>query len=186
MNAMIISFRNLLLLLGTLMTLAVAAPALALNESQLDQDIDAALKALYSSSPVAKALSEKATGILVFPNIVKAGFIVGGLGGDGALIKNGKKVAYYNTAAASVGMQAGVQTYGFAIFFLDNKVLKDFEKSKGWELGVGPSLVVVDTGFGKDVNTLTGKNEVYAFIFDQKGLMAGVGLQGTKITKLSH
>ncbi len=185
MTALIRFFRRFALVAGSVAAFA-AAPAVQASGNQLDEDIDAALAALYASTPAAKILGDKATGILVFPNIVKAGFIVGGLGGNGALIKNGKKVAYYNNAAASIGLQAGVQSYGFAIFFLDAKTLKDFEKSKGWEIGVGPGVVVVDSGFGKDLNTLTGKNEVYAFIFDQKGLMAGIGLQGSKITKLKR
>jgi lipid-binding SYLF domain-containing protein len=161
--------KSFLLVAGASLTLLVTAPAQA---SQLDEDIDAALK------------SENAKGILVFPNITKAGFIVGGQGGNGALIKQGKKVGYYNTAAVSVGMQAGIQTYGYALFFMSDAVMKNFEKSKGWEVGVGPSVVVVDSGMGKDVSTLTAKADIYAFIFDQKGLMAGLGIKGSKITKL--
>jgi lipid-binding SYLF domain-containing protein len=177
------SFRKILILAGAVLSISVVAPVQA-SSDHLNQDVDAALKALYDSTPAAKALGENAKGILVFPNITKAGFIVGGLGGDGALIQNGKKVGYYNNAAASFGLQAGIQTYGFALFFMSDKVMKDFLKSKGWEIGVGPTVVVVDSGAGKDLNTLTGKADVYAFIFDQKGLMAGVGIQGSKITKL--
>jgi lipid-binding SYLF domain-containing protein len=173
--------KSFLLVAGASLTLLVTAPAQA---SQLDEDIDAALKSLYETTPAAKALGENAKGILVFPNITKAGFIVGGQGGNGALIKQGKKVGYYNTAAVSVGMQAGIQTYGYALFFMSDAVMKNFEKSKGWEVGVGPSVVVVDSGMGKDVSTLTAKADIYAFIFDQKGLMAGLGIKGSKITKL--
>lgn len=179
-----VSLRKLLVVAGVFTSMAVAVPAQAADKHHLDQDSEAALQALYDTTPAARALGEKAKGILVFPNITKAGFIVGGLGGDGVLIKNGKTVGYYNNAAASFGLQAGIQTYGFALFFMSDKVMRDFEKSKGWEIGVGPSVVVVDSGMGKDVNTLTGKADVFAFIFDQKGLMAGVGIQGSKITKL--
>jgi len=181
MTSFISPFRKLLLLAGASLALLAAAPAQA---SQLDEDVDAALKSLYETTPAAKALGENAKGILVFPNITKAGFIVGGQGGNGTLIKQGKKVGYYNTAAVSVGMQAGIQTYGYALFFMSDAVMKDFEKSKGWEVGVGPSVVVVDSGAGKDLTTLTAKADIYAFIFDQKGLMAGVGIKGSKITKL--
>lgn len=173
--------QSFLLLAGTSLALLVAAPAQA---SQLDEDVDAALKSLYETTPAAKALGENAKGILVFPNITKAGFIVGGQGGNGVLVKQGKHVGYYNTAAVSVGLQAGIQTYGYALFFMSDTVMKNFEKSKGWEVGVGPSVVVVDSGVGKDITTLTGKADIYAFIFDQKGLMAGVGIKGSKITKL--
>ncbi|MFA7292861.1 MAG: lipid-binding SYLF domain-containing protein [Rhodocyclaceae bacterium] len=175
------SLRKLLFIAGTALSILATAPAMA---SQLDEDTDAALKSLYETTPAAKALGESAKGILVFPNITKAGFIVGGQGGNGVLVKQGKHVGYYNTAAVSVGMQAGIQTYGYTLFFMSDAVMKQFEKSKGWEVGVGPSIVVVDSGVGKDLSTLTAKADIYAFIFDQKGLMAGVGIKGSKITKL--
>jgi lipid-binding SYLF domain-containing protein len=178
------SLRKFLVLAGAVVSIAAVTPVQAADKNHLDQDADAALQALYDTTPAAKAMGEKAKGILVFPNITKAGFIVGGLGGDGVLIQNGKKVGYYNNAAASFGLQAGIQTYGFALFFMSDAVMNGFLKSKGWEIGVGPTVVVVDSGMGKDLNTLTGKADVYAFIFDQKGLMAGVGIQGSKITKL--
>ena len=161
-----------------------AQPALAQSHSLLDQDAEAALNALYSNSPGAKALGAKARGILVFPSITKAGFIVGGQGGDGTLFEKGKVAAHYNSGAVSVGLQAGVQTYGYALFFLEASDLAYLKSSNGWSLGMGPNIVVVDAGAAKDISTLTGQKGVYAFIFDQKGLMAGVGLVGQKITKI--
>lgn len=176
----------MLFLALTALSLVPVGPAVAATGHQLDQDSEAALAALYASTPAAKALGEKAKAILIFPNITKAGFIIGGQGGDGVLFKHGKRAGYYNTAAVSVGLQAGAQSFGFAIFFMTDKVLKGFETSKGWEIGVGPSVVFIDSGAGKDVTTLTAKADVYGFIFDQKGLMAGVGLQGSKITRIEH
>jgi lipid-binding SYLF domain-containing protein len=167
-------------------SLAYQGSAWAETRAQLDQDAEEALKALYASSPTAQALGEKAKGILVFPNITKAGFIIGAQGGDGVLFKRSKVAGYYNTAAVSVGMQAGAQSFAFAIFFMSDKELKAFETSTGWEVGVGPSVVFIDTGMGKDISTLTTKSNIYAMIFDQKGLMAGVGLQGSKITKIGR
>lgn len=160
--------------------------AQAASREEINQGVDAALKSLYETTPAAKALGEKARGILVFPEVLKAGFMVGGQGGDGALIKDGRKVAYYNTAAVSVGLQAGAQKFGYALFFMSDAVLKEFESSKGFEIGVGPTVVFVDEGAAKDVNTLTGKSDVYGFIFGQTGLMAGVGVQGSKITKVER
>lgn len=160
-----------------------AQPVLAQNH-MLDQDAEAALKALYSNSPGAKALGAKAVGILVFPSITKAGFIVGGQGGDGTLFEKGKVAGHYNSGAVSVGLQAGVQTYGYALFFLEASDLAYLKNSSGWSLGMGPNIVVVDAGAAKDISTLTGQKGVYAFIFDQKGLMAGIGLVGQKITKI--
>lgn len=175
-----------LILTAAVFSLASIGSAVADTGHHLDQDVEAALKSLYEGSPAAKALGEKAKGILVFPNVTKAGFIVGGQGGDGALLKKGKTAGYYNTAAASVGLQAGVQTFGFAIFFMSDKEMQAFEKSKGWQIGVGPNVVIVDSGAAKDLSTLTGKADIFAFIFDQKGLMAGIGIQGSKITKLGR
>ena len=120
--------------------LVIAAMALmglrpALAASVLDEDAAAALKSLYSTSPGAKALGDKARGILVFPSVTKAGFIVGGQGGDGVLYEKGKVTAYYNTGAATVGLQAGVQTYGYALFFVTAEDLTHLKKSSGWSLG---------------------------------------------------
>jgi lipid-binding SYLF domain-containing protein len=159
-------------------------PVPAATGRTLDQDAKAALGSLYSNNAGAKALGNKAVGILVFPTVTKAGFIVGGQGGDGALFEKGKITGHYNTGAASVGMQAGVQTYGYALFFMTAADLAYLKKSDGWSLGVGPSIVVADASFAKDTSTLTGQKGVYAFIFDQKGLMAGMGLVGQKISKI--
>lgn len=160
--------------------------AAAAEESMLEQDSRAALNHLYAENAGARALGGKAKGILVFPNVVKAGFIVGGQGGDGVLLVNNKRVAYYNTAAVSVGLQAGAQSFGYVLFFMTDPVLKDFQASKNFQIGVGPNIVVIDAGAAKDINTLTAKADVFAVIFDQKGLMAGVGLQGSKITRINR
>jgi lipid-binding SYLF domain-containing protein len=156
----------------------------AFAEDAFEADAKAALKALYASEPVAKMIGEKAKAILIFPNIVKAGFIVGGQYGEGVLLENGKLIAHYNSVAASYGLQAGVQSFGYALFLMTDKALSYLDKSDGWELGVGPSVVVVDKGKAKSLTNLTLQDDVYAFIFDQKGLMAGLGIQGSKITKL--
>lgn len=154
------------------------------NKSLLTQDAEAALESLYKNEPAAKVLGTQASGILVFPKIVRAGFIVGGSGGEGVLFKNGKPSAHYSSGSASVGLQAGVQSFGYAVFFLTNKDLQDFQKSSGWDIGASPTVVVVDAGAAKEINTTTAKKGVYAFTFNQEGLMAGVALQGQKITKI--
>jgi lipid-binding SYLF domain-containing protein len=92
---------------------------------------------------------------------------------------------YYNSLAGSYGLQAGVQTFGYALFFMNEAALAYLDKSDGWEIGVGPSIVVVDEGVGKSLTSTTITHDVYAFIFDQKGLMAGLGIQGSKISKIS-
>ncbi|MGD0231485.1 MAG: lipid-binding SYLF domain-containing protein [Syntrophorhabdales bacterium] len=159
--------------------------ACAASAAGIDADANAALVKLYEDSPVAKALADKAVGILVFPNIVKAGFIVGAHYGEGALLQQGKTVGYYNSVAGSYGLQAGIQTFGYVLFLMTSRAVEYLERSSGWEIGVGPSIVIVDKGVAKTLTTTTAKSDVYAFIFDQKGLMAGLGLQGSKITKIS-
>jgi len=156
----------------------------ALADDAFEADANAALKSLYASEPAAKMIGEKAKAVLVFPNIVKAGFIVGGQYGEGVLLVNGKLVAHYNSVAASYGLQAGVQSFGYALFLMTDNALQYVHKSDGWEIGVGPSIVIVDKGVAKSLTTTTLKDDVYAFIFDQKGLMAGLGIQGSKITRL--
>ena len=164
----------------------VTAPAaLAASASAIDRDSRAALDKLYKHTPGAKALADKAVAVLVFPSIVKGGFIIAGQFGDGALRKKGKSVAYYRSLAASYGFQAGVQAFGYVLFFMDDASLQYLDKTEGFELGVGPSLVVLDAGFGKNISTTTLQKGVYAFIFDQKGLMGGMGIQGTKITRIN-
>ena len=168
-------------------TLSVFSPAAALaaSASSIDRDSKATLDKLYQNTPGAKALADKAVAVLVFPSIVKGGFIIAGQYGDGALRKNNKTVAYYRSLAASYGFQAGVQAFGYVLFFMDDASVKYLDNSAGFELGVGPSLVVLDAGFGKNMSTTTLQKGVYAFIFDQKGLMGGMGIQGTKITRIN-
>jgi lipid-binding SYLF domain-containing protein len=163
----------------------MAAAVMAASASQIDRDAAQALASLYKDVPAAKALGDKSVGVLVFPSIVKGGFIIAGQYGDGALRKNGKSVAYYRSLAASYGFQAGVQAFGYVLFFMDNESLQYLDNSAGFELGTGPSLVVMDEGFGKNFSTTTIKSGIYAFIFDQRGLMGGLGIQGSKITKIN-
>ena len=104
---------------------------------------------------------------------------------EGALFKGGKTVAYYRTSGASFGLQAGAQTYGYAMFFMNEKALQALDQASGFEVGVGPSVVVMDEGMAKSSTTTTMKDDIYAFIFGQKGLMAGLGIQGNKIAKIN-
>jgi lipid-binding SYLF domain-containing protein len=159
--------------------------SLAASASAIDRNVTQSLTTLYKNNPPAKALADKAVGVLVFPSIVKGGFIIAGQFGDGALRKSGKTVAYYRSLAASFGYQAGAQAFGYVLFFMDDDSLRYLDNSAGFELGTGPSLVVLDAGFGKNLSTTTLQKGIYAFIFDQKGLMGGAGIQGSKITKIN-
>lgn len=171
-------------LLGAFALLLTTLPATAETAAELDRDVDNAYQKLLDRSPAAKELAKVSKGVLIFPSIVKAGLVVGGQYGKGALRIKGKTHGYYNTAAASFGLQAGAQSFGYAMFFLSESALKYLEESDGWEVGVGPTIVVVDDGMSQSLSTSTAKEDVYVFFFDQKGLMAGVGVQGSKITKI--
>ncbi len=160
-------------------------PALADGAAELDREADTALQKLYDQSPEARMLEKKAKGVLVFPSITKVGFLIGGQYGEGALRKNGKSVDYYNSVATSYGLQAGVQTFGYALFLMSDSALDYLNNSEGFEIGSGPSVVMVDKGMATSMTSTTLKDDIYAFTFDQKGLMAGLGLQGTKITKMT-
>lgn len=177
-----------MLILSTAIVVGILMnPGLAIADSaaEIDRDVNSALQKLYSSTPAAKELSTIAKGILVFPDIIKGGLIVGGQYGVGALREGGKTVDYYRTVAASYGLQAGAQKFGYAMFFITQSALDHLKKSKGWEVGVGPSIVIVDAGLASSLTTTTAKKDIYAFFFGQKGLMAGMGLQGSKISRIT-
>lgn len=172
------------LVLGFSFQASVVCAGKSAEAAQIDREVDAALKKLFEDTPEAETFRKEAKGILVFPNVVKGGFMLGAQYGKGALRKEGKTVGYYSTLAASYGLQAGVQAFGYVMFFMNEKSLEYLDQSEGWEVGVGPSIVVMDKGMGKSLTTTTGRSDVYAFIFDQQGLMAGLGLQGSKITRI--
>jgi lipid-binding SYLF domain-containing protein len=153
--------------------------------AKLASEAQSSLQKLYASVPLAKQLGPKAQAILVFPTVTKAGLGIGGQYGEGTLLTKGTAAAYYKTTGASFGLQAGGQKYGYAMFFMNAKALDEFTKASGFEVGVGPSVVLVDDGMAKTTTTTTMKDDIYAFIFGQKGLMAGLGIQGNKITKIT-
>lgn len=177
--------KSLILLFAAVATSFIASAAWAGGREELAHDARRALAELYQNNPAAKLIGPNAKAVLVFPSIVKAGFMFGGQMGDGILLRGDQVSGYYNSVAASYGFQAGVQVFGYALFFMNDSALSYLDKSSGWEVGIGPSIVVVDAGVGKSLTSTTLTQDVYAFIFDQKGLMAGVGIQGSKITRLS-
>ena len=178
-----IASRLALVLFFVALTVPLAS-ARAASRSQIARDSRAALHRLYSKNESARKLGETAKAVLVFPKIIKAGFIIGGQGGQGALFENGRIVAYYNIGSASYGLQAGVQRYGYALFFMTDGALDYLRKSDGWEIGTGPSVVLVDEGVARSVSTTSAREDIYAFSFSQEGLMAGIGIQGSKITRI--
>lgn len=164
--------------------LLLPAGAFAADRSALERDARNALNRLTASVPAAKALAGSATAVLVFPKVTKAGLGIGGQYGDGVLFKGGNAAGFYNTSGASYGLQAGAQQFGYAMFLMNDKAVAALGANDGFEVGVGPSVVVMDEGKAKTLTTTTARDDIYAFIFGQKGLMAGLGVQGNKITRL--
>jgi lipid-binding SYLF domain-containing protein len=175
-----------LLATSGLSALSLATVAQAATREDLNKDSNQALANLYKQNPAAKAIGNKAKAILVFPNIVKAGLVFGGAYGEGELINNGKVEGYYNSVTGSWGLQAGAQSYGYVVFLMNKKALDYIDHSDGWEIGVGPTIVLVDQGMSENLSTTTLKDDAYAFIFNQQGLMAGVSLEGTKISRIKQ
>ncbi|MEY4568789.1 MAG: hypothetical protein RLZZ398_228 [Verrucomicrobiota bacterium] len=168
------------------LTQCATGPTVAsVDAPRLAGDSRAALRSLYAQNPKARSLGARAKGILVFPNITKGGFVVGGMGGNGALVRPGGGISeFYQTGGLSYGFQAGVQQYGYALFLMDNDAFANLNRSDGWEIGSSPSLVIVDKGRAASLSTATINSGTYAFFFNQRGLMGGLGLQGSKITRI--
>ena len=183
--------KRVAIVLLSLLTVAVqitgcspSSPASRRTQAEIRQlEARDALHNLYDTTPGAAALARDARAILVFPDVTKAGFIIGGQYGTGVLFKDDRVAGYYTSVAASYGLQAGAQKFGYALFFMNDGDLAYLDRSEGWEVGVGPTITVVDEGFARSFTTTTARKGVYAFFFEQRGLMAGLGIQGTKISK---
>jgi lipid-binding SYLF domain-containing protein len=160
--------------------------AFAAGAEDLDRDSEQALQALYKANPTAELISRRAKATLVFPRIVKAGLVFGGSYGEGVLMQRGKVTEYYNSVSASWGWQAGAETYTYIVFLMSDKAVNYLARTKGWEFGVGPSVVVVNEGVAKNLSTSTLKDDAYAFITDQQGLMASLSIEGTKISRIKR
>ena len=162
------------------------ATANAATADDLNKDAEQALQALSKTNAIADQISKRAKGVLVFPHVVKAGLIFGGSYGEGVLKQGPKVIDYYNSVSGSWGLQAGAQSYSYVVFLMNDDAVDYIGKSKGWEIGVGPTVVLVNEGVAKNLSTSTLKDDAYAFIFDQEGLMAGLSIEGTKISRINR
>jgi lipid-binding SYLF domain-containing protein len=169
-----------------LLFLSAVSPSLAASSEDLDKDSLQALQTLYKNNPVALTLSKTAKAVLVFPKVVKAGLVFGGSYGEGVLMTGSRVTGYFNTVSASWGWQAGAESYAYVVFLMSNKAVKYLETSKGWEFGVGPSVVLVNEGIARNLTTTTLKDDAYAFVSDQQGLMASLSIEGTKISRIKR
>jgi lipid-binding SYLF domain-containing protein len=167
-----------------LATAAFVHPQIATADGLTNQS-RRALQQLVAQNPAAARLNKRAVAVLVFPDVVKAGFF-GAQGGQGTLFMNGNPSGRFRTVAASYGLQAGVQKYGYALFLMNQKAVNWVNNTNGWEIGTGPSVVIVDKGMARSLTTDTLHSGIYAFTFDQQGLMAGLGLQGSKISRIGN
>jgi lipid-binding SYLF domain-containing protein len=179
-----INLRSILSTLFIISLMLTSVQAFAATPEDLNKDAGQALSMLVKANPIASDISKKAKAVLIFPNIVKAGLIFGGAYGEGVLRKEGAVSGYYNSVTASFGWQVGAQSYGYAVFLMSDKAVKYINDTRGWEIGVGPTVVMVDAGVAKNLTSSTLKEDAYAFIFDQQGLMASLSIEGTKISRI--
>ena len=180
-------------LLATSLALAFMAPLTVFDYAKaspttedINRDSSRALEMLYRSNPAAASIGKSAKAVLIFPNIVKAGFVFGAGYGEGELKQGAKIDGYYNSFSASWGLQIGAQSYGYAVFLMTDNAIKYIHRSQGWEIGTGPTVVIVNEGVAKNLTTSTLKDDAYAFIFDQQGLMADLSIEGTKISRMKE
>src|SRR5579862_5700632 len=185
--------RHMLLALGLAasgaLPVSVATPdraQAAATPDELNRDSDHAVQMLQESNPAAAAIARQASAVLVFPNIVKAGLVFGGAYSEGELRQGSRIDGYYNSVTGSWGFQAGAQSYGYVVYLMNNKAVSYLHRSQGWEIGVGPTVVIVNKGVAANLSTSTLKDDAYAFIFDQQGLMGGVSIEGTKISLIKR
>ncbi|WP_395392903.1 YSC84-related protein [Novosphingobium sp. BL-8A] len=157
----------------------------ASSAAEIEAKSRAALHQLYAANPKAAAIGKRAKGIMVFPKIIKGGFVIAGSSGDGVLLVNDKVTKFFNISSASVGLQAGAQGYGYALFFMNNEKLAEATSNESWDVGSDPNVVMIDKGAAAELDTTTLNKAVYAFAFGQKGLMAGISLKGSR-TKQIH
>ena len=163
-----------------------SAAASAASKEEIDAKVQEAIENFYKHTSAGKGLAQKASGMLVFPEVIKAGVGIGGEYGEGALVVKGKPIAYYNTASASIGFQLGAQIKSQVILFMNPKALEAFRKSKGWKAGVDGSVALATLGAGGEIDTNTIKEPIIGFIFSNKGLMYNLTFEGSKITRLER
>ncbi len=156
----------------------------AATAREIDVSVDVALELFYQEVKGAREFAQNAKGLLVMPRVIKAGFVIGGEYGEGALRVGGATVDYYNILAGSFGLQIGAQAKDVIIAFMTDQALRQFRDSEGWEAGVDGNIAMIDIGGGQRIDTTTVKSPIVAFVFGVKGLMADVSFKGAKFTRL--
>ena len=177
---------RLLLFLSAMVLLLSLTAANADSAQEIEINSDATLKRFPLQVNGGERFLQKAAGVLIFPSVIKAGFGIGGEYGEGVLRVNGESVAYYSSASASIGFQLGAQSKSIIIVFLDEASLASFRSSKGWKVGVDGSVALIEWGVGRDINSVTFNTPVVGFIFNNKGLMYNLTLEGSKFTQIKR
>lgn len=173
-------------MLCAMLGFGLSSSARAASKDEIDAKVQEAVENFYKQSSAGKQLAQKAAGMLVFPEVLKAGIGVGGEYGEGAMLVKGKSTGYYSTAAASIGFQLGAQVKSQIILFMNPKVLESFRKSQGWKAGVDGSVALATLGAGGEIDTNSIKQPIIGFIFSNKGLMYNLTFEGSKITRLER
>jgi len=180
------NFLKPLLLLSLLLGTTLYAGFINQPKEIIDANANTAIQQFYKEVKGGEAFLSKVKGYLIFPSLLKAGFVVGGKYGEGVLCINGKSIGYYSIAAGSVGFQLGIQEASYLIAFVSQDALDKFIRSNGWEAGVDGAVTVAKWGAGTDISTISYQNPIYGFVFGEKGLMYNLNLEGTKFTKLKR
>jgi lipid-binding SYLF domain-containing protein len=170
------------IILGT--SLVPSHPTYAASAQEIELETDTALERFRKDVRGGEKFLQAAQAVLVFPNVVKAGFVIGGEYGEGALRIGEKTEDYYSTAAGSIGFQLGIQSKAVLLVFLEKKALAEFRQAEGWEIGVDGSVVLIKVGAGGAIDTSTIKDPIVGFVMTNKGLMFNLTLEGSKLTKI--
>lgn len=152
----------------------------------LETDALASWNSLIEGNRRAARYADEAVAVMVFPEIKKAGLVVGGEAGNGVLFKDGQVLGHYRTSSLSVGAQVGAQSYGYAVMFLDEQAYERFFSRKRLELGVDASVAVFRAGITAEIDTTKTKVDTVAFVYDEEGLMANWTLEATRIRELQE
>jgi len=164
--------------------LCVGSYAVAEPASVIEAKANEAVKQFYTEIKGGEKFLSKVKAYLIFPAVIKGGFVVGGEYGEGVLRINGETKHYYRITSGSIGLQIGVQKTSYLIAFVTQDALDNFVKSNGWEAGIDGAIAVADWGKGKDISSISFENPIYAFVFNAKGLMGNLTLEGTKFTQI--
>lgn len=174
------------LLLASLPVAMAAAPSRAASGQEIDDSVNATLNQFFTQVPYSRDLANKALAVLVFPTVVKAGLGFGGEYGEGELQIRGRNAGFYNIASASVGFQFGAQARTVIIMFMTEGALDQFQRTDGFKVGVDGSVAIITIGAGGSIDSNSLTKPVIGFIFDQKGLMYNLTLEGTKISRIAR